>query len=318
MKKYLVLSIVLLFSLAGMACDFCNCYLGLNPHYKKNSLSLRHSITNYKGTHHDLGEFSDVGLKDEDFLETRTVTELHGQIYLTPKIQLILNIPYMTSHESMSEAAEMAMSNHSHGHDGTAGETMHGIGDPLIIGHYQLFNKVGMDSTSFAQRLFAGGGLKFPVGSYKLGPNADPSEAAHKPGTGSWDFLISASYLAKMHKAGLNINASYMLTTMNNEDFQFGNRFNVNAIVYYQCKLQHNYLFPGIGIFLEQAAEDWSRRSYMRNSGGEILYAHAGLDFYYRRLSFNLAYQMPIKQSLNQPQPELSRRMIAGIAVALN
>ena len=175
-----------------------------------------------------------------------------------------------------------------------------------------------MDSIKFSQRLLAGGGIKLPLGKYKLGRDLGPMERIHQPGTGRWDFIASVTYLGKINRAGFNLNATYLLTTINSESFQFGNRFNANAIVYYQYNVKKSQLHPGIGTSIEQAAKDWNENYYISNSGGTIIYAHAGLDFYFKKIVINTALQLPVSQTLKMPQSEMSFRMITGISVALN
>lgn len=316
-RLFLVVIIVFCTNLLN-ACDFCNCYLGLNPHYKKNSIGLRYHYMSYNGTHHDISEFGDATLSKNDFWEKRSNIEVHGQWYPVQKLQIVFSLPYIYNAEGVSAKGEQATAGHHHGDDSEGDEPIKGIGDPVVIAQYQLFNKTNMDSTKFSQRLFAGGGLKLPSGKYKLGSDADPLERIHQPGTGSWDFIASASYLGKINRAGFNLNVSYLFTTINSESFQFGNKFNANAIAYYQCNIKKSKLYPSIGSFVEQAGKDWNDNYYISNSGGTIIYAHAGLDFYFKKIAINTAFQLPVSQTLNMPQPEMNYRIITGISVAIN
>ena len=94
-----------------IACDFCNCYLGLNPQYKKNIVGLRTHYKLYNGTHHDLAEFSDAALTNKDFWEKRTEVELHAQWYPVQKLQIIFSLPYIYNIEGMSAPAQLAFGN---------------------------------------------------------------------------------------------------------------------------------------------------------------------------------------------------------------
>ena len=222
MKKTCAVAVLIFNMATAAACDFCNCYLGLNPQYKKDHIGLRHQYMVYYGTHHDLSEFTESSLTQKDFWERRSILELNGQIYPTQKLQLIFSIPYVYNSEGSTKKGEAAKEGHSHG--GTEdNKPIQGIGDPLIIAHYQIFNKTNMDSSKFSHRLFAGGGIKIPIGKYKIAADSDPLERSHQPGTGSWDFIASASYLAKRNRVGINLNGSYLLTRMNPDDFQYGN-----------------------------------------------------------------------------------------------
>ncbi|MBK8847392.1 MAG: hypothetical protein IPO27_12940 [Bacteroidetes bacterium] len=317
MNKLIIIVIVILSTQLLHACDFCNCYLGLNPQYKKNIVGLRYHSMRYHGTHHNLSEFADANLSQSHFWEKRNILELYGQLYPVQKLQLIFSLPYIYNAEGTSSKGEDAMNGHHHG-EAESDEPIKGIGDPIVIAHYQLFNKTNMDSSKLSHRLFAGGGIKFPTGKYKLGVNGNPLERMHQPGTGSWDFIASTSYLGKINRVGFNVNASYLIATINSESFQYGNKLNANAIVYYQFNVNKMQLNPSTGVFVEQAGKDWNENYYISNSGGTITYAHAALDFYFNKISINTAFQLPVSQTLNMPQPEMKFRIITGISVALN
>jgi len=325
MKKIiLVLSIILVVTQSTIACDFCNSYLGLNPHFKKNSLGVRYHYSSYKGSHHSDEELQTLslmrtsaiqhdgtsttktGVNSNDFWETRTTIELHGQWYPTQKLQLLFSLPYINNQEGVKATSNS---------EAEKEKPINGFGDPLLITHYQLFN---IDKKSINHRLLAGGGLKFPLGNYKLADGEEAMERVHKPGSGSWDFIASASYLAKLKRLGFNLNTSYLFTTENNQAFQFGNRFNANGALYYELKKKNISCFPSVGIYFEQAARDNNNRNTLKNSGGSILYAHVGTDIYYKKFALNIAAQLPTTQSLHEPQPNIQCRIITGITLALN
>ncbi len=305
MRKGFILIALLIWAGILSACDFCNCYLGLNPHYKKNTFGVRYHNFFYRGSHMSDAELAEMNVSANDFLEKRTELEMYGQWYPVQKLQLIYSIPYVSSNEYMS------------GHEDDAEKTS-GIGDPVVLAHYQIFNRTESDSSYYSQRMFAGGGVKLPLGKWKLEPDAEPNERIHMPGTGSWDFLLSAVYLGKYKRTGLNVNVTYLLTTSNGQQFQFANRFNANATTYYQCKIKNTMLYPGLGAYLEQAGRDVNGSSVLENSGGKILFAHAGLDVYWTKISVNAALQLPVVQSLNENQPELKYRFVAGVSYVFN
>jgi hypothetical protein len=303
MKKYLFL--LLLFAQQTIACDFCNCYLGLNPHYKKNTFGIRYHHMYYNGTHMSNDELQEMDLSKTDFLEARTQVELHGQYYPVQKLQVAWSLPYLISNEYMRSMPE-------------DGERIQGIGDALIMANYQLFNHTETDSSHFSHRLLAGGGVKVPLGNWKLEDDTEPNERVHMPGTGSWDYLLSAIYLAKYNRTGFNLNVSYLATTTNSQEFRFANRFNTNATCYYQVRIKETMLYPNAGAYLEQAGKDINGNSLLENSGGTILFAHTGFDIYFQKISINTAFQLPFYQQLNENQPELKNRWIVGLSYAFN
>jgi hypothetical protein len=308
MKKIISTLLFLATGYVSFSCDMCNCYLGLNPHFKKNTIGLRYHYTPFIGSHDDESELQEMGLTKDDFWETRTRIELHGQWYPTQKLKILFSVPYVMNTEGV----------HANGNEAVPGtEVIKGIGDPLVTANYQVFNYTG-DSTNFSQRLFAGGGIKFPLGKWKLLEGAEAHERVHQPGTGSWDVLATAEYLTKYDRVGLNVNVSYMLTSANSQSYQFANRFNGNAVFYYQVNIKEVSIYPSIGTYFEQAGNDHDNNYPMHNSGGIILFAHAGVDVYFHNFSVNTAFQLPAIQNLNQPQPEMKYRMIAGVTYAFD
>lgn len=317
MKKIIGILFLLVSANSSFSCDYCNCYLGLNPHYKKNTISVRYHYMDYTGTHESDVELNDMGLSKDDFWEKRMRAELHSQWYATQKLKFILSAPYVINKEGTHAEPK------EHSHTGAVEEshheteTIYGIGDPILLANYQLFNTTG-DSMQFSQRLFAGGGVKFPLGKWKLEDGAEAHERVHQPGTGSWDFILNAEYLAKCNRTGVNVHASYMLTTSNDQYYQFANRFNANLVCYYQVNVCNTSIFPSLGTYFEQAGKDSDHHMTVDNSGGSILFAHAGVDFYFKKFSINTAFQLPAVQELNHPQPEMKYRCIAGITYAFN
>lgn len=286
MRLILIFSCILLYlgTEKALACDFCNCYLGLNPHYKKNSIGLRYHSMSYTGSHMEEWQLQKLNYSKNDFWELRTVAELHAQYYPLQKLQLLLSFPYIYNSEGNTVGYI-----HHHGNDNNTSttNTYQGIGDPMLIAHYQVFNRVSMDTAgnNYSHRLMAGGGIKFPFGNWKIAEGVADDERVHLPGSGSWDIIGSIVYLSKLGKIGMNTNLTYLLTAANSQSFSYGNRFNGNLVVYYQSTLKSVTVFPSAGAYYEQAAPDLANGYELLNSGGSILFAHAGLDLYFKKFA---------------------------------
>ncbi len=323
--KNSILFFVLLAGFTASACDFCNCYVGLNPQYKRNLAGLRYMPSFYSGSHHSNQELSEMGYTNTSFKEIRTSYEFHGQFYPVQKIQLMISVPYVVNKETMHATFVPAVSGHTHHGDPQPEpgvideeEVISGFSDPLMIAHYQVFNFIGTDTASFSQRLLAGVGVKFPAGKWKLGADADPQERIHQPGSGSFDYIVDVIYLSQFRKFGLNVNANYMITGENSESFKYGNRLNLNAVVLYKINSNNFSFYPNAGAYYEDARTDTYQLTTINNSGGNILYAHAGFDIYYGNFSFSPAFHIPVYRNLNGVQPLLQSRIIAGFSYAFN
>ncbi len=333
MRKQLLFFSFILWSSLAFSCDFCNCYLGINPHYKKNTVGLRLTNTAYSGSLLNNSELALLDLTAQDFSETYSTMEAYSQFYPIQKLQVQIFVPYVIKTESMSDAAFRALTQQqvsgsriSHTdptHKGVVNDvkqatTIQGFGDPMLILNYQLFNLNAMDTTKIKQRMFAGAGVKFPMGKSKFDETKDPLEKKHQPGTGSWDFIGSVSYLARYKKLGANLNFSYMLNLKDKQAFKYANRSNVNLSVYRELSKNSLFVYPSLGLFYEQAGRDNYKSQVLEQTGGQLLLAHTGLDIYYRKFSISTAFHFPTVQKLFGSQPNLNYRIIAGIGFAIN
>src|SRR5688572_18028596 len=101
MKK-IYITVLLLFSYACiMACDYCNCYLGLDPGYNKNTIGLRTNwrtaewippVSGLRLTHNT---HSVEGVSGNETLEESFVAvELFVKYSPIPKLRVYATLPY--------------------------------------------------------------------------------------------------------------------------------------------------------------------------------------------------------------------------------
>ncbi len=333
MRKGIIFFSLIVWATSSVACDFCNCYLGINPHYKKNSLGVRYTQSSYFGSHSDKSELMNYNLSPHDFRETRSNIEVYSQFYPIQKLQIQVYVPYVINKEYMSDAAFEAFSSGtpngsrlSHQEPAIAGSseefvqanTIQGMGDPLLLAHYQLFNLNTSDSLGFKQRLLVGGGIKFPFGKSFFYATEDPLEKTHQPGSGSWDVLPSLAYLGKYKKLGMNLNVSYRIITQDKYHIQLSNRVNANLNIYRQVTKRDLFVYPSLGVYLEQAGRTTYGVKSFANSGGTLLFGHVGADLYFRKIAFSAAIHFPTLQKLNGMQPRINYRLIFGLSYSLN
>lgn len=305
----------------AQSCDFCNGYLGLNPHFKKNSVSLRNQSRFFQGTEMSAAELEGMGLSKKDFFETRINYELFAQYYPTQKLQLILSVPYVVNRDGMSDKAAdaMGMVHHNLNHESKeTTNTYQGIGDVVLVSHYQVFNINAAEENKVGQRLMVGPGIKLPTGICDVPEGSESHTFVHQPGTGSWDPMISMIYLAKYKRSGLMANLSYMVTTKNKQNFRSGNKLNTNVTGFYQITSKRFNIYPNIGFYWEHAATDIYLSEKQGNSGGNISYLHNGIDIYYKRFALNAAFQLPILKALNGNQAEICFKVLTGFSFTFN
>ncbi len=319
-RKWIVMLCITVLQQSAWACDFCNCYFGINPYSTNSNIGIRYHYSMYSGTHHSASELSNMNVSASDFTESRTVTELHGRWFPVRKLRLDYSIPYVSNKFYSPEVTTSAIIPHGHtSHEGAATVThsdkdINGIGDPLLLLQYQLLFKGEDDTSEYRQQLFVGAGIKMPLGDATPDELLDEDAYAHLSGSGSWDYLVNVTYSVKHNKTGINANLNYMVTSASKHKFEFGNKANVNVTGFYECKTGNSFLYPSIGVFYEHAEHDRFQSVEMKASGGDIVYAHAGADYFYKKFAVSAAFEYPALLSIYKPQPGIQYRIITGVA----
>jgi hypothetical protein len=305
-KRFFLLYCVLLFSgYNSVACDFCNCYLGLNPGYNKNTVGFRSSVRNtsleipgqnLRISH--LGEGHPVvdggGLVEENFL----AFELFARLYPISKLQLIVNMPYNINTIDYNQQSE----------------TRSAFSDLTLMGMYQLANTMTLDSLKVRHRLFAGAGIKLPTGKYKTPEDVTIPMADHLySGTGSFDVLFGVSYLGKYRNFGWNVDLNYKLNTKNSQDYQFGNTINLVPRVFYEYKLHSFILYPHLGVAFEQGDTDEDDGVEQTNTGGQMIFGTGGLDVYFKMISLSTDVRLPVYENMADGMPVDKSWFIASL-----
>lgn len=295
MKKFLLLCFVLS-ALQSNACDMCNFYLGINPNFNKNSIGLRYRERSYIGEHSHSGththEHTTSSMK-----EIYQTYELWGRWYPTPKVQTMVCLPYCINTDDEGKIT--------------------GLGDAILLTQFQLYNTPPDTVKKFRQRIFAGGGIKLPTGTFKK--TFDEELNPHmQPGSGSIDFIIACNYTAKYKNFGLAADGSYKINTSNKNNFLFANRLNASLNVFYSFSKNTKSLIPMLGLYYEQGERDIESNIYLGNTGGKVAFINTGIDLYFKKISVNLSYQIPAYEKLNGTQAQNQNRIIAGINYSFN
>ncbi|QEC69644.1 hypothetical protein FRZ67_20920 [Panacibacter ginsenosidivorans] len=293
MKKITLTILVLSITLSSFACPFCGCgvgnfYLGLLPDFQKRFIGLRYQYLPYQ-THikGDETQFS------KDYYHT---IELWGGISLGKKWQILGFIPYQINYQKTDDGIKK----------------MSGISDVSALANYKLLDKTKMgEGRSTAQQLWIGGGIKMPTGKYHIDPNNPNTELGDvnsQAGTGSIDFLLNSSYNLRFNKIGINTSATYKINTKNNEDYQFGNRFNASSFVFYAARMKSATLSPNIGLLYQHSATNHFNNTKVDFTGGHLAMAAAGIELGLRKITIGGNVQLPFSQSFAAGQTEAKTR----------
>lgn len=280
-------------------CDLCACYLGIDPNYNMNTVGVRFSRFAY--SRDAIAPVSNPNLDHEghggtgEVKETYDNYELFGKYYINPALRISFNIPFSSNTID--------------------GKSIKDISDMTFLAQYQLYNTEVDGDTKFRHRIFAGGGIKLPTGSYdkSLVPGVlDPHAQA---GTGSFDFLLNTSYMAWLSGVGFSTDIIYTVNTANKFDYLFANRLNVTSSFFYKMEKGHYWSFiPHAGVYLETAGNDKQNGAEVSGTSSNSFFATGGLDVYFRQLSVNFTYQHPVSQSFGaSDHPENDNRYFIGL-----
>jgi hypothetical protein len=284
MKRIILCMLLLSAAVYSKACTVCGCsasnqYLGILPQYDKHFIGLQYQFRNFE-SHHVPGEADETNSISNEYYNT---VQLWGRINAGKHFQFFAFVPYVSNLKK---------------EDGIA-TRISGLGDATLLVNYRILgNKVA--TSEWQQNLQAGGGVKLPTGAYDVNAIQYTEGLPNmQPGTNSWDFIANANYTLRHKQAGINIDASYTMTTPNSIQYKYGNRFSAGALGFYWLQKKSWSVLPQAGLRFDVAGTDYDNYSYRWEndmSGGEQLYASAGVQAYYKRVGVQLMGHLPLMQ----------------------
>jgi hypothetical protein len=296
MRFTYILALMLTFSNVASACDFCNCYLGLDPGYNKNTIGLRvnwrtaewipfeSTLRTTHGTPGTGGSSSGSTLE-----ESLITTELFVKYAPIPKLRVYMTLPY---------------TNNTLTYEGVT-ESRGAFSDMTFMAMYQLANTLPHDSTAVRHRVFAGGGIKFPTGKSEGASDVEiPMADDLYSGTGSTDYIFSLSYIGKYKKLGWNFDASYKLNGESANYYKYGNSLNLTPRIFYETKIKSVQLLPHISAAYEQCNNDEYKDVEQVETDGKIFWGGAGVDVYFGIFSLTTEFRLPLYHDIGAQMAE--------------
>lgn len=283
------------------ACDVCGCsasnqYLGILPQFHRHFIGLQYQYRSFNSSHPSLF----AGKPDEKSEEQYNSMQVWGRYYVGKRLQLFAFLPYSSNKRTA---------------DGVT-TTTSGISDVSVLANMLL---VRADSTrgDIKQTLLAGGGIKLPTGKYSgitaLDRQGLPNMQA---GTGSCDFVVNTNYTVRYKMAGINLDAAYTLTTMNKEQYKYGNRLNTGLLAFYWLRAGAFSILPQAGVRYEYTLHDYDnyeRKWLNEQSGGYQCFATLGVQAYYKSLGLQATYGLPVSQHYGAGYVVAKQRIETGL-----
>ncbi len=288
-----------------MACDICGCgvgnnYIGILPDFNRHIIGLRYRFN---------GLLTHVGVGGTtSYLTTRerySTVELWGGWNIGKKLRVMANIPYSFNQKNNQGIKQ----------------TKNGLGDVSITGYYQLiYSRKTIGSRLLVQSLWIGAGIKAPTGKYIAAdePGAAQSANLFQLGTGSTDFTLNMLYDLRLQDAGINVAGAYKINTTNSSGYNYGNKVNANAQLYYKWRIKNKLtLAPNAGIMYEKGAKDIHDHLLVDISGGNLVMAMAGMELLYKNIAFGGNFQTPVSQQLANGILQSRNRVMVHVSFVL-
>ncbi len=316
--RYAWLVALLLTSVTTVACDVCSVYMGITPNdyqhqfgivYRTRLLegyvtmmtdnSTTTGTTRMGGLKH-IAHIDEPTFEEGWVKEIYNVYELRGKYFFNQRWSAMATLPVVNNYRSIK---------------GTTQFDIYGVGDPVLLGNYQLLNTKTNpgDTTGVGHRLTIGGGVKLPLGSTYHNYNGKKADLDMQPGTGSIDGLISLEYLVRKQKIGLNASYIMKINTANSHQYRYGDQHNVSGHLFYLLSGKALTVMPNAGVYGEFAGPDKEGSEQLKDTGGTTLFLSFGTDVFWKSFSINGSYQTPFNTALYGGQVPTSNRIIVGI-----
>jgi hypothetical protein len=306
MKKIPFLILSLFVFISTNACDICGCgvggnYIGILPEFHKHIFGVRYRSNSLK-THLGVGGSTTYLTATEQY----HTMELWGGWNIKPKFRVMAAIPY-----SFNERTNLGIS-----------KSKNGISDISVLGFYQLFynSKAAFTNKILVQTLWLGGGIKLPTGKYNADDKQNTMQNTNlfQLGTASVDFTVNTMYDLRIQDAGLNISGSYKMNTANKYGYNYGNKLNATAQLYYKFKLSQNLtLAPNTGVVYEMSKKDIDNTIPVDISGGNLLQGSVGVETVMKKVSIGANWQTPLAQNLANNVVRANNKIMIHFSLAL-
>jgi hypothetical protein len=282
MKRLFLSFLFLVFSsVLAIACPYCGCgnsnfQIGVLPTFSNAFFGVRYTYSRFKTD--SSSQFS------RDYFHT---TEIWGG-YKVGKVQVMAFIPYLSIHK-LSDDGDINTS---------------GLGDITVLGNYEIYSKTTNGSETQRSRstnLWLGGGIKFHTGQNIVDVN-DPGftvgDFSSTPGTGSTDYILNANHTLIYGNNGLVTNLAYRINTVNNQQFQYGNRIYVNTAFFHSFTAGLFVVRPTLGLNLVVNEVNRYQGVEVDGSHGYILNGMAGVNVQKGKVGLLLNAFLPMSQDI--------------------
>jgi len=309
-----VISLILLLSGSGIACDFCLLSQGISPldTIKGTGIKISERYTVLDQVYQGTSEKANPRAK-----ETHWTTELTGFYGITPEFMVMVVVPYKKG--KTSGEADLTMTPPML--DTAMAGDASGLGDVALLGRYTFLKQENPDTTNVLAGLV---GIKFSTGKTdaKTSDGMDYLDSHMQPGTGSTDYLLGLSYSHSLERLSFSANLLGTITTegkFGTTKHEFGNALNYDASGKYRIAPESfspmkPQLFAALGINGEVRQREKEDGVAVPDSGGNTVYLSPGLQLVFApHWIVEASYQHAIYHKLNGTQLGETYKAITGV-----
>ena len=233
------------------------------------------------------------------YKEIYNVYEVRGRVFIGQRFYFLGMLPFVNNYRSIN---------------GTTQYDVSGLGDPMVMANYQLFNtKCYEDSIRFIHRLTAGGGIKAPAGRTDMVVNGETPDLDMQPGTGSWDMLFSLEYILRYDKTGGNLNVVYRKNTENPQGYMYGDASSVRLDLFHLFEAKGTTIMPSIGFYGEYTDQDATDGERIYGTGGYSGFMTGGAKLFIKNVVLHGLYQRAVHNDMGRLQVPNYDRLIVGL-----
>ncbi len=283
LKKWFFASFFLLFVWHIQACDVCGCSvfnqnLGILPQFNTHFLGIRYSQRGFRSEHPSI-LFPTVSH------EQYHNAELFGRYVIGQRWQILGFLPYNIIKKKENGIIDISQ----------------GIGDAYIMGLYSIIHHKESESGDLYQNLQIGGGIKLPTGHSDFETQEYGWIPGVQIGTGTTDFLSTATYILRYKSWGVVTEAGVRITTENNKyQHRFGNGYN-QSIRLLKVFDSNNWTFmPTLGLVHERWNPDQKEGYDVDLTGGNITSTSIGIDILFSNFNIGIAGHLPVHQNIGR------------------
>lgn len=292
--KYIFTWLLISLGVSGWACDNCNIYLNINPNDFYHNFGIRLRSRFHEGTFNEVGSLmlkhggGTPQYVNSTIKENYQRIEFAGTYYWNLKWNTQVIVPFVQNTQEINDAVHYFVQ---------------GFGDVTVLQNYIVFNTKNLsDSIKFKHRFTVGAGIKMATGRTDVVRPTGVPNIDLQPGTGSWDAIGSATYIAMYQKMGLNMNANYKWNTANHDEFRYGNTLNVTMNLFRFFSLSKTKIMPSLGLYGELFDADAQNGEELIDSGGQTWMMNGGLSIFVKRINLQFNYQRTFASNLLDKQ----------------